>query len=155
MNKILLSILTLLFLSCSSDNSNQEIDPIIGVWKPIKKVVPNSSFDTIYFNECERKSRYQFSDDGNISQWNIYSLNSSNECYTDTQLISGSWVRTNNPSDSENTFFELNLLNTLNDSTYVANDHYDVGFFENHNNLIWRTFSITGSSGYLFLERVE
>jgi hypothetical protein len=148
-----LLLLVLILFSCSSDKSYDDIDYLIGVWKPIKieHVTDDAPRTTTILEECERNSRYQFNADGTISQWNVYSLNDLNQCYIETELVSGSWVRTNDPSNFRDTFFELTLMNNNTQETFVANDFYDVSLLAT-GGIYWRK-DIIGD--YLYLEKVE
>jgi len=61
----------LILSACSKDdnNSNSNQDPIIGVWKPVKEVDVNfdGTEDVYNITTCHQKSRYVFSENGEVS----------------------------------------------------------------------------------------
>ena len=67
MKKILLIAFTLIFCACSnSDDSNtNDIDKLIGIWKPYREVeVYTNGEEDIYFpSVCELKNRFTFRED--------------------------------------------------------------------------------------------
>ena len=79
MNKIKIYILTFIgiiaFNSCSNDDDNSETNPIIGTWKPIKKVeiCSTGSIETYDYSECEKTGRTKFFSNGtiNITEYNL------------------------------------------------------------------------------------
>lgn len=146
-----LILLILLLTSCSKDISKEEINPFVGIWKPIMITKPFTS-DTIFLSTCEQRTRYQFNEDGEIGEWSVFSLNDSNECFKEIELISGSWIR--NASFNDNTFFELSLINTSKDSTYQSYIGYDASYFEDYDYMLWRT-NYNTIHDYLHLVRVD
>jgi hypothetical protein len=89
---ILIGIIT--FNACSSDKNNSENNPIIGTWKPIKKVeiCSTGSIETYDYHECEKTGRTKFFSNGTVNITE-YDLNNGNCEQFDN--ANGSWRENN------------------------------------------------------------
>ncbi len=80
--------------SCSNNDDNSDTNPIIGTWKPIKKVeiCSTGSIETYDYSECEKTGRTKFFSNGTINITE-YNLNNGNcEQFDNTN---GSWSANN------------------------------------------------------------
>jgi hypothetical protein len=85
---ILIGIIT--FNACSDDNNNSDTNPIIGTWKPIKKVeiCSTGSVETYEYSECEKTGRTKFYPNGIINITEYHMNNGTCEQFDNTD---GSW----------------------------------------------------------------
>ena len=106
------------FNSCSNDDDNSNSNPIIGTWKPIKKVeiCSTGSVETYEYSECEKNGRTKFFSNGNLN-------------ITDYYLNNGNCEQTNNTNGSWNINNDVFTL-TINEFTYTPD------FFELENNIL-------------------
>jgi hypothetical protein len=136
--KLLLTILIVFtFLSCSSeDNPNPNLDPLIGIWKPIKEVetyVDNSTteFD---FSSCTQMSRFIFNQDGTLDIVEFANDEISGNCEKRTEpvLTFGSWEKISDEKYRLITTYTY----TTNQQSYTDDDIPDVFKFENNYNTV-------------------
>lgn len=71
----LLGIVTL-FTSCSSDDSSNEQNSIIGTWKPVQEIFINSSGNQSVtdYNACQQTGRINILSDSNFTQMGYYEI---------------------------------------------------------------------------------
>jgi hypothetical protein len=137
LNLLLGILIGLTILSCSSDDNNDSnLDPLIGIWKPIKEVetyVDNSTID-FDFSSCHQMSRYTFSENGtlNIVEFANDEITGNCEERTEPILTFGSWEK--------NSIGEYRLITTYtytaNQQSYTDDDIPDVFEFSNNNNTL-------------------
>jgi len=138
MKKLLLLVLIkiLLFSSCTDENDKEILDPLIGVWKPIKgvEVYSDDSISEFSYNSCSQKSEFIFFEDGSLDFIEYANNEITNECVKRTEpvLTYGSWEK--------NTTGQYRIVTTY---TYTANQQDytddkipDVFIFENNNNTL-------------------
>ena len=136
---ILISLV--IFSSCSSDDdSNSNLNPIVGTWKGIKEVdvCSTGSEDISNFDSCQQTGRLTFSENGTLNFTQYELINGNCElAVTDT----GTWVIDNSNltigiagNTIEITFFELSS-NTLKIGRYFSDpdDPCDGGNLLSHN----------------------
>ncbi len=136
---ILISLV--IFSSCSSDDdSNSNLNPIVGTWKGIKEVdvCSTGSEDISNFDSCRQTGRLTFSENGTLN-FTQYELINGNCELADTDT--GTWVIDNSNltigiagNTIEITFFELSS-NTLKIGRYFSDpdDPCDGGNLLSHN----------------------
>ena len=136
---ILISLV--IFSSCSSDDdSNSNLNPIVGTWKGIKEVdvCSTGSEDIFDFDSCEQTGRLAFSKNGTLNFTRYELINGNCEL---SVTNSGTWVIDNgnliigiSGDTNEVTFFELSS-NTLKLGRYSSdpNDPCDGGNLPSHN----------------------
>ncbi len=118
--------------SCSNNDDNSDTNPIIGTWKPIKKVeiCSTGSIETYDYSECEKTGRTKFFSNGTINITE-YNLNNGNcEQFDNTN---GSWSANNeiltltfDGFAYSPDFFELNN-NTLKTGGYKLEHNFGHG----------------------------
>ena len=136
---ILISLV--IFSSCSSDDdSNSNLNPIVGTWKGIKEVdvCSTGSEDISNFDSCRQTGRLTFSENGTLNFTQYELINGNCElAVTDT----GTWIIDNSNltigiagNTNEVTFFEFSS-NTLKLGRYFSdpNDPCDGGNLPSHN----------------------
>jgi len=137
LNLLIGILIGLTILSCSSDDNNDSnLDPLIGVWKPLKEVetyVDNSTIKSD-FSSCHQMSRHTFNVDGtlDIVEFASDEINGNCEERTEPVLTSGSWAKN---SSGEYRLITIHTY-TANQQSYTDDDIPDVFVFENNNNTL-------------------
>lgn len=131
---LFVGLLTVLMLfSCPSEDDNPSIDPLIGVWKPIKEVETyiDNTINEVDYSECHQKSRYTFNKNGALNIQEFANNEFTGNCNEKTEpvLTSGSWEK-----DSDGNYrIRTTYTYTANQQSYTDNDIPDVFLFENNN----------------------
>lgn len=151
MKKIIYVAISILILSCSSDekvsNTNNTpliVEPIIGKWKLQKEVFINSSNNityTINASSCETISYSEFKANNTIN-FVSYELNSNNNCDLITKTLEyGNWQKTNN----NNYKF---ILKFQGESEEISNENIE--FTDSNNTMIYKSTGTYFANGQSF-----
>lgn len=129
--------LTISIFSCSSDdNDNSNLDSVVGVWKPIKKVetYADNSADEVLFSTCQQMTRYTFFNDGalNIEEYAINEISGDCVLRTEPVLTSGSWQKNEDGQYRLITTYTY----TANQNSYTDDNIPDIFEFSNNNNTL-------------------
>ncbi len=159
MKNIIPLIIIVLFISCSKndDNSNIEtgtgttIDQIIGEWQPLKQVdfYDNGNIDSYDYTNCQRQSRSIFESDGNFDFFN-YNPDSNGNCVitiVNPVFQSGTWEKVAEGKYKITSIYFDNDTQQTETQTYIT----DEISFLNGNIMRWRVDVGEVNNGVTFL----
>ena len=127
------TLILFLAISCST-NDDTLIDPIIGVWKPIKEVgfASDGTPDTFQTTLCEQTSRYTLTADGNFTYSEFHDEIGGGCVPDESYILDGTWVK--RPTGQYQ--FDFNYFNAQTQQTESDSQTPDKVTFSNNNSIM-------------------
>lgn len=135
-NIIILAIVGLTILSCSTDDNNKisDADIIVGLWKPIKYVenYKDNTTTEIEYNTCDQMSSRNYIRNGNLDIKQFSKNNTSGMCEQtiEPKQISGSWKKISDGKYEIKSAYKYTQAQQI---VSTGNNFPDLVVFENNN----------------------
>jgi hypothetical protein len=127
LNFLFYIVIVFVIISCSSDDSNEQIllDPVVGIWKPTKNVniYDDGTQEIDISTICEQQSRFTFFANGDFTVKNFEDKD--DDCVEDSgfQNAVASWGKT-----SETIYKIIGTYTTNNQQTETFTEVYEIEF---------------------------